>query len=52
MDILWEGVPAFFQWLRETPFYGHLSIMDFLLVALLISVLIAIVTPYDEDFDD
>lgn len=52
MDILWEGVPSFFQWLRDTPFYGYLSIMDFLVVALLISVLIAIVTPYDEDFDD
>lgn len=47
MDFLWFGVPAFFQWLRETTFYGHLSIMDFLVVVLLIGVLISIVTPYD-----
>ena len=47
MDFLFTAVPAFFQWLRVTTFYGHLSIMDFLVVVLLISVLIAIVTPYD-----
>ena len=47
MDFLFIGVPAFFQWLRVTTFYGHLSIMDFLVVVLLISVLVAIVTPYD-----
>lgn len=47
MEFLWTGVPAFFQWLRETPFYGQMSIMDFLIVVLLIGVLVAIVTPYD-----
>ena len=47
MEMLWTCVPAFFQWLRDTPFYGHLSIMDFLVVVLLIGVLIAVVTPYD-----
>lgn len=47
MEILWTGFPPFFQWLRDTPFYGHLSIMDFLVVVLLIGVLISIVTPYD-----
>ena len=48
MDVLWVGVPSFFQWLRETPFYGHLSIMDFLVVVLLIGVLVSIVTPFDD----
>lgn len=48
MDFLFVGVPAFFQWLRVTPFYGHLSIMDFLVVVLLLGVLISIVTPYDD----
>lgn len=51
MDILWTGVPAFFQWLREIHFYGHLSIMDFLVVVLLVGVLISIVTPYDDGGD-
>lgn len=51
MDFLWTGVPAFFQWLRDTPFYGHLSIMDFLVVVLLVGVLISIVTPYNDGGD-
>lgn len=51
MDFLWTGVPVFFQWLRETSFYGHLSIMDFLVVVLLIGVLISIVTPFNDGGD-
>ena len=51
LDVLFVAVPTFFQWLRDTPFYGHLSIMDFLVVVLLIGLLIAIVTPYDSGGD-
>ena len=47
MDFLWNSVPAFFQWLRDTPFYGRLSIMDFLVAVLLIGLLISVVTPYN-----
>lgn len=46
-DVLFVTVPTFFQWLRDTSFYGHLSIMDFLVIVLLIGLLISIVTPYD-----
>lgn len=52
MDVLWTGVPAFFQWLRDTPFYGQLSIMDLLVAVFLIGLLIAIVTPYNNGGDD
>lgn len=47
IETLWLAVPAFFQWLRETPFFGNLSIMDLLVAVLLIGFLIAIVTPYN-----
>lgn len=47
MNFLWSGVPTFFQWLRDTSFYGSLSIMDFLVAVLLIGLLIHIVTPYN-----
>lgn len=51
LDLLFVTVPTFFQWLRVTTFYGHLSIMDFLVVVLLIGVLISIVTPYNDGGD-
>lgn len=47
LDLLFVTVPSFYQWLRDTTFYGQMSIMDFLVVVLLIGVLVAIVTPYD-----
>ena len=46
MDFLWTGVPAFFQWLRETTFYGHLSIMDFLVVVLFNVLVFHCFTPF------
>ena len=49
MEMLWANVPAFFQWLRDTPFFGSLSIMDFLVAVLLIGLLVAIVTPFGGD---
>lgn len=48
IEMLWTGVPAFFQWLRDTSFYGGLSIMDLLVAVLLIGLLIHIVTPYND----
>lgn len=51
MEFLWSGVPSFFQWLRDTPFYGDLSIMDLLVAVLLIGLLVSIVTPYNDGGD-
>lgn len=51
LEMLWTGVPAFFQWLRDTSFFGGLSIMDFLVSVLLIGLLIHIVTPFNDGGD-
>lgn len=48
LDVLFVTVPTFFQWLRDTSFYGGLSIMDFLVAVLLIGLLIHIVTPFND----
>lgn len=52
IEILWTAVPSFFQWLRDTTFYGGLSVMDLLVAVLLIGLLIHIVTPYNDGSDD
>lgn len=48
IEMLWTAVPSFFQWLRDTSFYGGLSVMDLLVAVLLIGLLIHIVTPYND----
>lgn len=51
IEMLWTAVPTFFQWLRDTSFYGGLSVMDLLVAVLLIGLLIYIVTPFNDGGD-